>query len=50
MTLGTLFYVIALIIFLLTGIGAGIPNGVVWGLFCLTLGLLLGGVVIPSRS
>jgi len=49
MSLGTLFYVIALIIFFLAGIGTGIPNPVIWGLFALTLGLLLSGVALPIR-
>jgi hypothetical protein len=49
MSIGTLFFAIALIFFFL----AGIPQTVIaygpcisWGLFCLTLGLLLNGVRI----
>lgn len=44
MNVGLLFMVIALILFFLGGIGAAlIPNPVTWGLFSLTLGLLLAG-------
>jgi hypothetical protein len=47
MSIGTLFYVIALIIFFLAGIGTGIPNPVIWGLFSITLGMLLSSVAVP---
>ena len=44
MTFGTIFYILAAIVLFLGGIGSTIvPNAVIWGLFCLTLGLLLGG-------
>jgi hypothetical protein len=37
-----IFYLIAAIVLFLGGIGAtAIPNPVIWGLFCLALGLLL---------
>jgi hypothetical protein len=42
MTMGMIFYVIAAVILFLAGIGVtAIPNPVIWGLFCVTLGLLL---------
>jgi hypothetical protein len=42
MTVGMIFYVIAAIVLFLGGIGSTIvPNPVIWGLFCITLGLLL---------
>ena len=44
MTIGHIFYVIAAIVLFLGGIGAMfIPNPVIWGLFCIALGLLLSG-------
>ena len=44
MTIGTVFFVLAAIVLFLGGIGSTIiPNAVIWGLFCLTLGLLLNG-------
>ena len=44
MTIGMVFYVIAAIVLFLGGIGSTIiPNPVIWGLFCITLGLLLSG-------
>jgi predicted permease len=44
MTIGRVFYVIAAIVLFLGGIGARvIPNAVIWGLFCIALGLLFGG-------
>lgn len=50
MTIGTIFYILAAIVFFLGGIGATIiPNNVVWGLFCITLGLLLGGYDLGFR-
>ncbi len=49
MTLGHLFYVLALILFLLAWVGAMlVPNPLAGGCFCLTLGLLLSGVRIPT--
>jgi hypothetical protein len=48
MTLGSLFLVLALILFALLGMGAAvIPRAEAWGLFCLTLGLLLTPVPWP---
>lgn len=43
MTIGMIFYVIAAIIFFLTGIGSTVagPNPTVWGLFCVAVGLVL---------
>ena len=44
MTIGKIFYVIAAIVLFIGGIGSTvIPNAVIWGLFCITLGLLLDG-------
>jgi hypothetical protein len=44
MTIGSVFYVLAAIVLFLGGIGSTIiPNAVIWGLFCMALGLLLGG-------
>ena len=48
MSLGMVFYVIALIFFFLAGIGTLIPGALAWGLFSLTLGLLLSGVRVPT--
>ena len=43
MTLGRIFYAIAAVILFLGGIGVTfIPNPVIWGLFCIAIGLLLG--------
>ncbi len=43
MTIGTIFYLIAALVLFMGGIGAtAIPNPVIWGLFCIALGLLLG--------
>ena len=43
MTIGMIFFVIAAIVLFLGGIGSSIvPNAVIWGLFCIALGLLLG--------
>jgi hypothetical protein len=48
MSLGMIFLVIALILFFLDGIGVlGQGKLLVWGLFSLTLGLLLGGISLP---
>jgi hypothetical protein len=44
MSIGSVFFVIAAIVLFLGGIGSTIiPNSVIWGLFCMTLGLLLNG-------
>jgi hypothetical protein len=44
MSVGSVFFVIAAIVLFLGGIGSTIiPNTVIWGLFCMTLGLLLNG-------
>ena len=43
MTIGMIFFVIAAIVLLLGGINSPIvPRPEIWGLFCITLGLLLG--------
>lgn len=48
MSIGTIFYLVALILFFLAGIGATvIPAATTWGLFAMTLGLLLSGVAVP---
>ena len=51
MTVGMLFYVIAAIVLFLGGIGSTVvgPNPVVWGLFCIALGLLLTGYDLGFR-
>jgi len=50
MTIGSIFYVIAAIVLFLGGIGAAfIPNPVIWGLFCIALGLLLTGYDLGFR-
>ena len=42
MTIGMIFYVIAAVVLFLGGIGSTvIPNPVIWGLFCIALGLML---------
>ena len=42
MTIGRIFYVIAATVLFLGGIGATfVPNPVIWGLFCVAMGLLL---------
>jgi hypothetical protein len=42
MTIGMIFYIVAAIVLFLGGIGSpAIPQPVIWGLFCITLGLLL---------
>jgi len=42
MTIGAIFYVLAAIILFLGGIGSTlIPNNLIWGAFCIALGLLL---------
>jgi hypothetical protein len=44
MSIGSIFFVIAAVVLFLGGIGSTIiPNSVIWGLFCMTLGLLLTG-------
>jgi len=51
MNIGMIFYVIAAIILFLGGIGATvIPQPMLWGVFCIAMGLLLGGVGFPRRS
>jgi hypothetical protein len=43
MTIGKIFFVIAAIVLFIGGIGSTIiPNPVIWGLFCITIGILLG--------
>lgn len=42
MTIGMIFYVLAAIVLFLGGIGSSvIPNPLIWGLFCIVMGLLL---------
>jgi hypothetical protein len=42
MTIGMIFYLIAAIVLFLGGIGStAIPNNLLWGVFCIALGLLL---------
>ena len=42
MTIGMIFYMIAAVVLFLAGIGVtAIPNPVIWGLFCMVIGLLL---------
>jgi hypothetical protein len=42
MTIGMIFYVIAAIVLFLGGIGSTlVPNPLIWGAFCIALGLLL---------
>ena len=44
MTITKIFYVVAAIVLFLGGIGARfLPNAVLWGLFCVAMGLLLEG-------
>lgn len=44
MNLGILFLILAAILFFLGGVGSAIiPNPVTWGLFAMTLAMLLGG-------
>jgi hypothetical protein len=51
MNLGMIFYLLGAIILFLAGIGVtAIPNPVLWGIFCIALGLLLGGVAFPRRA
>ncbi len=44
MKIGMIFFVIAAIVFFIGGIGSTIvgPNPVIWGLFCIAIGLVLG--------
>lgn len=48
MSVGTLFLVIALLFFFIAGTGfLAFPGAIAWGLFSLTLGLVLGGLKLP---
>ena len=47
MSIGTIFFVIALIIFFLIGAHI-VPIEIVWGFFCLTLGFLTAGYTFPK--
>jgi hypothetical protein len=39
-----IFYIVAAVVLFVGGIGStAIPNPVIWGLFCIAMGLLLGG-------
>ena len=50
MNVGQVFLIIALVLFLFAGAEVTVvPRPLAWGLFCLTLGLLLEGVGIPIR-
>lgn len=50
MTITKIFYAIAAIVLFLGGIGARfLPNAVLWGLFCVALGLLLEGYKFDFR-
>jgi hypothetical protein len=41
MTIGMIFYIIAAVILFVAGIGVtAIPNPMIWGLFCIAIGLL----------
>lgn len=48
MSIGAIFLLIALVLFFLNG-AAILPVPIVWGLFCLTLGILLSGVNVPWK-
>lgn len=49
MSVGMIFMIGAALLFFFAGVGVTIiPNPVTWGLFCLALGLLLGGVPITG--
>lgn len=51
MNLGMIFFLIAAIVLFLGGIGAtAVPNPLLWGAFCIALGLLLTGVGFPRRN
>jgi hypothetical protein len=51
MNVGMIFFVIAAIILFLGGIGVtAVPNPLLWGAFCIALGLLLTGVAVPRRA
>ena len=44
MSIGMIFYIVAAVVLFVGGIGSTvIPNPVIWGLFCIALGLLLAG-------
>ncbi|HKB40326.1 MAG TPA: hypothetical protein VKD72_28100 [Gemmataceae bacterium] len=50
MSLGAVFYILGLILFLFAWVGSSvIPNPIAGGLFCVTLGLLLQDVPIATR-
>jgi hypothetical protein len=50
MTMGMIFFVIAAFILFLAGVGAmAVPNAMVWGVFCIALGLLLNGYDLGFR-
>jgi hypothetical protein len=43
MAIGKIFFIIAAIVLFIGGIGSTIiPNTVLWGLFCMAIGLVLG--------
>lgn len=48
MSVGLLFVVLALVFFFIAGTGfLSFPGALAWGLFSLTLGILLNGVNVP---
>lgn len=51
MTVGSVFFILGLILFLFAWVAASvIPNPLAGGLFCVTLGLLLQDVRLPART
>ncbi len=49
MSVGMVFYIIALILFFMVGTAMGPGTLLAWGFFSLTLGLLLSGVAVPWK-
>jgi len=48
MTVGSIFLILALIIFFTVGVGMQLmPRAEIWGWVCITLALLLGGWPLP---
>ena len=46
MTIGMIFYIIAAVLFFLTGVGSTVlgPNSTTWGFFCIAAGLALDDI------
>jgi hypothetical protein len=46
MTIGMIFYIVAAVIFLLTGMGTTLvgPHAMTWGFFCIAVGLALNDI------